>query len=396
MNNANHESRFSIQFAFLKRRQQAASSRPQFFQDLRRLALSVCLCLFLPGVAVRATTFGMIDLIPTAEYNELVYIYNNTGGSAWANNTNWLNPNAASWDGVQVTGVQYNTNHTAILAQGHVTTLTLVNNHLIGTIPANLDGLAKLQSLSLYNNDPDPIRTNATANNLTGSIPNSIGNLSALTYFNVDYDQITGSIPDSIGNLSQLTHFFVIGNQITGEIPASIANLTQLQYVYFSGNLMTGEVPYFQVAHGLDLESNCFDISPGSESISNIDLIKAGGATVNYSPQNDDCGSPPTVITAAASNVGSLSATLNGTVNPNGSATSVYFQYGTTTSYGNASPIQNLGDGADPVAFNANITDLASNILYHYQAVAFGAGVTNYGADTNFFPQLEAEPPSAA
>ena len=49
----------------------------------------------------------------------------------------------------------------------------------------------------------------------------------------------------------------------------------------------------------------------------------------------------PTVTTTAATNVTSSSATLNGTVNPNGLTTSVYFQYGTTSGYGITTASQN-------------------------------------------------------
>src|SRR5689334_10924750 len=40
------------------------------------------------------------------------------------------------------------------------------------------------------------------------------------------------------------------------------------------------------------------------------------------------------VTTLAATSVSQTNATLNGTVNPNGAATTVYFQYGLTTNYG--------------------------------------------------------------
>ena len=46
----------------------------------------------------------------------------------------------------------------------------------------------------------------------------------------------------------------------------------------------------------------------------------------------------PTAITGAATGVGSTSATLNGTVNANGSSTTVVFEYGLDTFYGNTWP----------------------------------------------------------
>ena len=48
--------------------------------------------------------------------------------------------------------------------------------------------------------------------------------------------------------------------------------------------------------------------------------------------------SPPTATTGTASNQAQSSATVSGTVNPNGTDTSYFFQYGTTTAYGPTRP----------------------------------------------------------
>ena len=48
--------------------------------------------------------------------------------------------------------------------------------------------------------------------------------------------------------------------------------------------------------------------------------------------------SPPTATTGAASAIGLTDATLNGTVNANGETTTVFFEYGLSTSYGGTWP----------------------------------------------------------
>lgn len=50
---------------------------------------------------------------------------------------------------------------------------------------------------------------------------------------------------------------------------------------------------------------------------------------------------PPDVNTLNATNVTGKSVTLNGEVNPNGKTTSLYFEYGTSTTYGNTINISN-------------------------------------------------------
>lgn len=92
----------------------------------------------------------------------------------------------------------------------------------------------------------------------------------------------------------------------------------------------------------------------------------------------------PDVTTSAATNVTATSATLNGSVNPNGTITSAYFEYGTTTSYGSTTPVQSLGAGTSAVAISANLTGLTSGATYHVRAVALTSAGTFFGQDATF------------
>jgi hypothetical protein len=90
---------------------------------------------------------------------------------------------------------------------------------------------------------------------------------------------------------------------------------------------------------------------------------------------------PPT--TSPATNVASFSATLNGSVNPNGAATTVYFQYGPTTSYGSTTPMQTQ-TGNTVRTISANITGLTASTVYHFRIVAHNSAGTTYGGDRTF------------
>lgn len=90
---------------------------------------------------------------------------------------------------------------------------------------------------------------------------------------------------------------------------------------------------------------------------------------------------PPAVTTTAASNANRSSATLNGTVNPQGQATTYYFRYGTTTSYGLQTSPASAGSGTGVVAVNAQVSGLTADTTYHYQLVAQNSGGTSYGTD---------------
>jgi hypothetical protein len=79
---------------------------------------------------------------------------------------------------------------------------------------------------------------------------------------------------------------------------------------------------------------------------------------------------PPTVVTASASSVTNFSATLNGTVNPNGTDTKAFFEWGTTTAYGSTTPVQALGSDTNVIAVSAAISNLTHQTTYYYRLVA--------------------------
>jgi hypothetical protein len=82
----------------------------------------------------------------------------------------------------------------------------------------------------------------------------------------------------------------------------------------------------------------------------------------------------PAVTTGAASSVAQQTATVNGTVDPNGGATTYYFQYGTTRVYGGTTPEAGAGAGTAPVRVSAALGGLAPATTYHYRLVARGPG----------------------
>jgi endonuclease I len=92
----------------------------------------------------------------------------------------------------------------------------------------------------------------------------------------------------------------------------------------------------------------------------------------------------PSVATLAATDVTTTGATLHGTVNPNGAATTVSFEWGTTTAYGQTTAVQAVGAGTTAQAVSAALTGLAPCTAYHYRATATSAGGTATGDDAGF------------
>ena len=94
----------------------------------------------------------------------------------------------------------------------------------------------------------------------------------------------------------------------------------------------------------------------------------------------------PTVSTSSPSAVTGSTATLGGSVNPNGTDTEVWFEWGTSSSLsGSAStPKQNIGSGTSASAVTANITGLNASTTYYFQVWAQNSAGTSQGAITSF------------
>ena len=94
----------------------------------------------------------------------------------------------------------------------------------------------------------------------------------------------------------------------------------------------------------------------------------------------------PAVTTLAAAPVASASATLNGSVNPNGAATTAHFEWGTTTSYGNSTPVASAGSGSSAINVSAGISGLTTGTTCHFRIAAVNVAGTSYGTDLTFIP----------
>ncbi|MEA2272428.1 MAG: hypothetical protein QOI98_1136 [Solirubrobacteraceae bacterium] len=92
----------------------------------------------------------------------------------------------------------------------------------------------------------------------------------------------------------------------------------------------------------------------------------------------------PTVTTGGATSVKQHSAVLNGTVRPNGANTTWYFQYGTTTAYGNHTNNRTVAAGQGTQSVSRTINGLVSGTKYHYRIVANNSSGTSAGVDKTF------------
>ena len=147
--------------------------------------------------------------------------YDSTGGANWTNRTKWKSTSPlGQWHGVTL-----NQN------QNRVERLYLFYNNLNGTIPSELGNLTNLKELLLNDNQ------------LNGTIPSEFGDLTNLEKLRLHSSQLSGTIPTELGNLTNLKELLLDNNQLSGTIPTELGNLTNLEKLSFFRNQLSGTIP---------------------------------------------------------------------------------------------------------------------------------------------------------
>ncbi len=283
----------------------------------------------------------------------LVDLYNSTSGGSWTHNTNWLSTApVGSWYGVSI-------------VFSHVTAVNLINNNLSGTIPSsvgNLDSLSylRLDSNKLTGSIPATIGNlshlvflTARGNQLNGPLPTTFASMDSLQRLDLFYNQIPGSIPSQLGSALNLNYLDLSGNNLSGTIPPELGNLSKVTYFNLNSNQLTGSIPtvlgnlssdiYF------DLAANQLSGAIPSElgNLSNLQILSLDN--------NAFTGSIPTTL-ANLTNLFGISLTgnqLTGSIPPG---------FGNITGLHDISLFNNQLTGPVPSTF-ANLTNLRTLLL---------------------------------
>ncbi len=125
-----------------------------------------------------------------------------------------------------------------------------------------------------------------------------------------------------------------------------------------------------------------------------IGAFELVAATKQNPPPPPPPQSAPGAQTSPPSSTVSTGATLAGAVNPNGQATTYFFQYGldpalrppgaSTALYDQSTASQSLPADSNPHAVSAAVGGLVPNALYHVRLVAVNATGTSFGPDQTF------------
>ena len=114
-------------------------------------------------------------------------------------------------------------------------------------------------------------------------------------------------------------------------------------------------------------------------------LVASGsGGTARGADGIFTTASGPVAVTGAARGVSATAVTLTGSVDPNGRATTWFFEYGTSSGYGSRTAAQSAGSGTSARGVTVGVSSLTPGRLYHYRLVGTSDAGTSRGADRTF------------
>lgn len=213
--------------------------------DLRFITTSGCKKMNIYGVLLLILVFGLADLkaqhvgSASTDRQALMDLYDATGGDSWSNNRGWGKGKASNgWFGVQVN------------RKGRVVRLDLQANNLAGSLPASIGELTELRYLNLKQN------------RLTGDLPEEIANLESLQFLllsgrtfdphytndhhpgkeNETTNEFTGQLPPEWGDLPRIEHIELSHNRLSGNIPPEWGKMTTLRGLWLNGNGLGSEL----------------------------------------------------------------------------------------------------------------------------------------------------------
>jgi uncharacterized protein (TIGR02145 family) len=121
----------------------------------------------------------------------------------------------------------------------------------------------------------------------------------------------------------------------------------------------------------LSFVSNLLQLTPATLYYARAYATNSSGISYGNSVSFTTHGDKPVSATLDASNIQIKSATLNGSVNPNYLSTTISFEWGTSTSYGNTTtPSQSPASGNSSVNISADLTGLTPGTTYHFRVKA--------------------------
>ncbi|XP_034219232.1 putative receptor-like protein kinase At3g47110 isoform X3 [Prunus dulcis] len=212
------------------------------FKFYHGFILILCMSTALESATLPSTSFGNgTDRLALLDFKKGITSDPLHVMSSWNDSINFC-----SWIGVTC-------NHST----KRVLSLNLEAQNLAGSIPLSIGNLTHLTWINLG------------INSFHGQIPQEMGRLRSLQYLNMSYNSFGGNIPTNISHCTQLSVLDLFSNEIIGVIPDQLSSLLNLNHLWLSLNNLTGTIPgwigNFSSLNSLRLSHNNFQGSIPNE-----------------------------------------------------------------------------------------------------------------------------------
>lgn len=125
-------------------------------------------------------------------------------------------------------------------------------------------------------------------------------------------------------------------------------------------------------------------LSPTTTYHFRIGITTGAGTIFGLDKVFTTTASPPYVATGQAGDVEDTKVKLIGAVDTNGTTTTVHFEWGETTEYGQTTPSQVVPGGSSVVDITYVLENLTPDTIYHYRLVGTVGAMKVYGEDVAF------------
>jgi uncharacterized protein (TIGR02145 family) len=195
-----------------------------------------------------------------------------------------------------------------------------------------------------------------------------------------------GQVPDALTQAA--TNILATSATLNGTVNANYLSTT-ITFEYGTTTSYGQTVTASQSpVSGNSITNTNADISGLSEGTTyhfRIKTVNSLGTTLGNDLVFTTLGQIPSAVTQSACCLSTTGAKLNGSVNPNYVSTTVTFEYGSTTEYGNSlTAIQSPVVGNSTVSVSVSISGLNQGTTYHFRVKALNSLGTAYGEDETF------------